>query len=427
MTKHLRMSLVAATLGLAAAAAQAQQTYNPTASDLSQNTAGGTGALPVGNESITGVANTAFGYLALSSLFDADKLSPGASNTAIGSQALLHTTIGDGNTASGMQAMYSNTEGTNNTASGIAALRSNTTGGGNTATGGYALYSNLQGHFNSADGYYALYSNTEGQFNTASGYQALRYNVTGNNNVAIGSGTLLKNTTGTGNATLGYNTMSANTAGNNNVAVGLNTLVKSTGNNNTAVGAGAGKALTGGSFNVYIAHTGYGGVENNTMRLGSVQTRTFLAGVAGVPLSGASVVITSSGQLGVVASSARYKQDIKEIDDVAGRLAKLRPVTYRYKAEPGAVHYGLVAEEVAEVMPEIVVRNQDNKPESVQYQELIPLLLQQVQKQREQNARLEAEVAQQREEAVRQKVAMIRQQAEIADLRLSLETRLAQL
>jgi hypothetical protein len=121
-------------------------------------------------------------------------------------------------------------------------------------------------------------------------------------------------------------------------------------------------------------------------------------------MSGATVVIKSNGRLGVVASSARYKMDIKPLDDAAGKLAQLRPVSYRYKAEPDATHYGLIAEEVDAVMPEIVVRDEQNRPESVQYQELIPLLLQQWKAQRE---------------------VIARQQAELTALRRMLEARLA--
>jgi hypothetical protein len=123
-----------------------------------------------------------------------------------------------------------------------------------------------------------------------------------------------------------------------------------------------------------------------------VQTKAFIAGVKGVPLSGATVVVNSSGQLGVVASSARYKRDIAPLTDAAAKLAQLRPVSYRYKAEPDATHYGLIAEEVDKVMPELVLRDEDNRPESVQYQELIPLLLQQVKLQRALIERLEARV-----------------------------------
>jgi len=128
-------------------------------------------------------------------------------------------------------------------------------------------------------------------------------------------------------------------------------------------------------------------------------------------LSGANVVITSSGRLGVVASSARYKQDIRPLADLSEKLAQLRPVSFTYKTEPGATHYGLIAEEVDKVMPELVVRDEQNRPESVQYLELIPLLLSERQE-------MQAELRQQRE--------LIEQQAEaLAVLQRSFDARVA--
>ena len=138
---------------------------------------------------------------------------------------------------------------------------------------------------------------------------------------------------------------------------------------------------------------------------------TFMAGVAGVPLSGAAVVVKSNGQFGVVASSERYKQDIKALDGTEDKLSRLRPVSYSYKAEPKVIHYGLIAEEVDQVMPELVVRDNENRPESVLYHDLIPLLLRQQQAQRE-------VIAQQQERLERQEMELVR-------LRQTLDTRLA--
>jgi len=157
------------------------------------------------------------------------------------------------------------------------------------------------------------------------------------------------------------------------------------------------------------------------------------------------VVVNSAGQLGVVTSSARYKKDIKPLagasGNVAEKLAQLRPVSFRYKSEPEATHYGLIAEEVAKVMPELVVRDSENRPDSVQYIEIVPLLLQQWKAERELNARQAAEIARQRKLVERQqdrfkhqqaeleqeKADLIRQQAELAELRRTLTTRLAAL
>jgi hypothetical protein len=296
LKKSLRKSLyLAAVVACLWPAVVNAQSWNPTASDASFNTAAGTGALP-------------------------SHTSGGAANTAIGNGALNHNTAGSANTASGLEALYFNTTGGSNTADGNEALLNNTTGHGNTASGAFALY--------------------------------------------------------------------YNTAGNNNVAVGFNALTTlDAGGNNVALGANAGKNLTSGSGNIYIGHTGIAsGSESNAIHIGQTQTRTFIAGIKGVPVTGATVVVKSNGQLGVVASSARYKMDIRDLANASDRLAQLRPVSYQYKTEPGVTHFGLIAEEVDRVMPELVVRDEQNRPETVQYHELIPLLLQQVKQ-------LKAEVA----------------------------------
>jgi hypothetical protein len=196
-----------------------------------------------------------------------------------------------------------------------------------------------------------------------------------------------------------------------------------------------------GSTNIYIGHAGPAANESKTTRIGQAQTRTFIAGIKGVPLSGATVVVNAAGQLGVVASSARYKQDIRSLDDAADKLARLRPVSYRYKAEPAAMHYGLIAEEVDKVMPELVVRDDQDRPESVQYLEIVPLLLKQRQadraeltRQRELNERQSGELARQialnerqQSRLDRLQAALDRQAAELIELRRALDTRLAAL
>jgi hypothetical protein len=304
LKKSLRKSLyLAAAMACLWPAVVNAQSWNPTASDASFNTAAGTGALP-------------------------SHTSGGAANTAIGNGALNHNTAGSANTASGLEALYFNTTGGSNTADGNEALLNNTTGHGNTASGAFALY--------------------------------------------------------------------YNTAGNNNVAVGFNALTTlDAGGNNVALGANAGKNLTSGNRNIYIGNNGPSGTENNVIRIGQVQTRTFIAGIKGVPVSGATVVVKANGQLGVVASSARYKTDIHDVADASDKLAQLRPVSYQYKTEPGVTHFGLIAEEVDKVMPELVVRDEQNRPETVQYHELIPLLLKERQAQRVELARQRALIEQQ--------------------------------
>jgi len=380
-SKRPSLWLLAAAICLSPAAAQAQS-----------NTATGTGALA---NVTSGADNTADGYFAL------NQTTTGIGNTATGSQALSSNTTGNGNTAHGYSALFNNTAdgntaigavtlgfnttGANNTATGASALVFNTTGGNNTASGATALSSNTTGANNTASGYQALFSNTIGKSNTASGVNALYANTTGIGNTANGLAALSSNITGVYNTASGFNALSANSKGRYNVGVGANALAAINGNNNIALGANAGKNTTAGNSNIYIGHIGINGIESRVMRIGKAQTKTFIAGIAGNALSGATVVVRSNGQLGVVAS--RYKQDIKPIggaaDSMAERLKRLRPISYRYTTEPNATHYGLIAEEVEKVMPELVVRDGKNRPESVQYIELVPLLLNEVQRQRQ--------------------------------------------
>jgi hypothetical protein len=164
-----------------------------------------------------------------------------------------------------------------------------------------------------------------------------------------------------------------------------------TGSANIALGFEAGVNLTDGSANIYLGHFGEA-TESNTMRLGQAQTRTFIAGVTGVPVSGQAVFISSTGQLGVKTSSARYKHDIEPLGTHSQGLVQLRPVTFRYRHDPqGARQYGLIAEEVATVYPELVIRSATGEIESVQYEALIPLLLHELQHQQQQVAELQAQ------------------------------------
>jgi hypothetical protein len=356
--------------------------------------------------SISGL-NTATGLLALNSN------TAGTDNTAAGSEALFSNTIGAGNTASGHQALYTNTSGTSNVAVGDLALFSNTTGGNNTAAGAVALYGNTTGASNSAFGLEALTSNTTGANNTAFGYQAMANSLTGGGNAAQGNWSLYLNTTGV-----------------RNVAVGNYALQKNTkGSYNTAIGWNAGQNLTAGNDNIDIASFGVA-AESQTMRLGrqgtastigSGITRTFIAGVSGVStgLPGSAVVIDANGQLGTISSSRRYKQDIQPMADASERLMKLRPVKFRYK-QPDAkgempIQYGLIAEEVAEAFPELVVRNKEGQPETVAYHLLPALLLNELQKEHRLNQQHSEQLAEVTE--LKQRLAML-------DARLAAQTEL---
>jgi hypothetical protein len=221
------------------------------------------------------------------------------------------------------------------------------------------------------NGYYTLLGVLD-SVNTGLGISALVSNTTGANNTAIGAGALFSNTTGM-----------------NNTAIGNEALLISTGTNNIGIGASAGAALSSGSDNILIGNGGLSG-DSGTIRVGQSgnQTSFFAAGVRGVT-TGANnaipVVIDSSGQLGTVSSSRRFKEDIQDMGEASSGLLQLRPVSFRYK-QPFAdgskpIQYGLIAEEVAEVFPDLVVHSADGQIETVKYQILDVLLLNELRRQ----------------------------------------------
>jgi len=262
----------------------------------------------------------------------------------------------------------------------------------------------------SAFGSGALMFNTSGGSNTAIGAAALEDNSTGDNNTATGDFALRLNATGISNTATGGGALGQNISGNDNVATGDSALgLNTTGSDNIAVGPVAGVNLTTGSNNIDIGNNGVAG-ESNTIRIGGVitsdegtfgpQTATYVAGIyhTALPLSPTlrAVFIDSSGQLGTgfggLISSARYKRDIRDMGDASKGLLKLRPVSFRYKQDPaGTLQYGLVAEEVERVYPELVVHGNDGKVEGVRYELLPALLLNEMQKQaKEKDAQIAA-------------------------------------
>jgi trimeric autotransporter adhesin len=305
----------------------------------------------------TGANNTATGVQALFSN------TTGNYNTALGVNALYRNTTGRENTAAGVQALFNNTGGIYNTALGLSALYRNTTGTDNTATGWQALFNNTTGFDNTANGYQALWSNTNGTRNTATGWQALSHNTTGGNgNTATGHQALWSNTTGGSNTATGWLALSNNISGFNNIALGFQ----------------AGSHLITGDNNIDIGHTGFAG-ESNTIRIGDVQTATYIAGISGrTATNGAPVFVAYNGKLGTVTSSRRFKKDIADMAAASEALLALRPVTFRYKPEldkAGIPQYGLVAEEVAEVNPDLVVRDENGEIYTVRYEAVNAMLL----------------------------------------------------
>ena len=375
----------------------------------------------------TGVANTGIGWYSLFAN------SAGSYNTAVGAGA-LDLNIADNNTAVGVAALLLNTSGTNNTANGTGALVFNDTGEGNTATGAFALYSNTNGQFNTANGEFALhfnttgerntaigdsalYQNTEGNRNSALGNTALLLNSTGNNNVAVGAGALqdnnnnqnvavgvdalsdntdgfnntaagfralFSNTEGAGNTAIGVTALTSNTTGSANTVCGLNglrdnvigsfntamgdqALFHSTGEHNTALGFNAGQSVTNANNVIVIGTDG-----------ANVNDSCYVGNIFGQPGGSQAVYINSDGKLGAQVSSRRFKDEIKPMEQASEVIYRLKPVSFRYKEEIEStrlIGFGLIAEEVQAVNPDLVARDSSGKAYSVRYDQVNAMLL----------------------------------------------------
>jgi hypothetical protein len=377
----------------------------------------------------------ALGWLVLSPVARAVDPAPDGGypgeNTAEGDDALFSLTTGLQNTAIGFQALYSNTTGISNTATGDEALTDNTTGFENTATGYQALENNTIGFINTADGAGALYNNTTGFENTANGGQALFFNTTGNKNTATGYWALFSNTTGSNNAANGYFALENNTTGNNNTASGVFALVLNSGSNNIGLGQNAGSNLTTGSNNIDIGAFGAAG-ESNTIRIGksTIQNKTLIAGISGATVTGTAVVVNSSGQLGVAPSSARFKDAIKPMDKASEAILALKPVTFRYKHEldpEGIPQFGLLAEQVAKVNPDLVARDDQGKAYTVRYEAVNAMLLNEFLKEHR-KVEEQAQINQQQEATISQLTsALAQQQTEMKAFAETLKEQAAQI
>src|SRR2546422_796338 len=311
-------------------------------------------------------------------------------NTAEGTDALFNLDTSQpyvsDNTATGFDALFSNTTGFGNTANGSQALYSNTTGGNTTACGIDALYFNTNGSGDIATGYTALHSKTSAYFNTANGSSALFSNTSGNTNTAIGAGAL-----------------HTNEIGSNNTAAGVNALYKNTGDNNIALGVSAGFNLHTGNNNIYIGNAGNNG-DHNKIRIGTVDTQkaTFIAGISGVTVpAGVGVIVGTDGKLGTIVSSERFKDNIQPMDKVSEAILALKPVTFHYKHEldpDGIPQFGLVAEDVEKVNPDLVARDEKGKPYTVRYEAVNAMLLNEFLKEHRKNEKQEETIARQQKE-----------------------------
>jgi trimeric autotransporter adhesin len=366
------------------------------------NTAEGLNALFNVNTAV-GQFNTALGFAALK--FD----TTGAHNTGVGAQALLHNTLGSFNTAIGENAMVHNTTGSMNMALGQGALQGNLIGSSNTAMGFQALNADTVSS-NTAVGFQALRANTTGGTivaadglgpNTAIGAQALLSNITGSNNNAVGYQALVSNDgvppQGSFNNAHGNFALALNTTGRENNAFGDQALAANvTGNFNTAIGDQAGSAIKK-NWNIDIGKDVFGDDDESFVtRIGragvpasqggtdtTIQQKCFVGGIYGVvePVvvnNVFPVFINSAGQLGTQppASSARFKRDIKPMDKTSEGILAFKPVTFHYKSDAkGTPQFGLIAEEVAKVNPDLVVRDDKGEVYSVRYDAVNAMLL----------------------------------------------------
>ena len=322
-------------------------------------------------------------------------------NTAEGDSALQNLTSGVSNTAVGFHALFSNTTGTSNTATGLGALGSNTTGNGNTANGFGALLQDTTGSNNTAVGFGALFANTTGFENSATGWEALFANTTGFHNTVDGFSALSRNTTGNHNTANGDEALGSNTTGNFNTTDGAHSLENNTtGSGNTALGFGAGDNVTTANNVICIGSGVEGANVSNSCYIGSVFGQTSSVGTA--------VFINSSGKLGTITSSRRFKEEIKPMAQASEALFALKPVIFRYKKEiePEKIpQFGLVAEDVEAVNPDLVVRDADGKAYTVRYEAVNAMLLneflkehRQVQEQKATIAQLKQDFAEQRKQ-----------------------------
>ena len=298
----------------------------------------------------------------------------------------------------------------------------------NTAEGKDALFSLTTGVDNTALGFQALYNGTTASGNTAVGSQALLSNTASTRNVAVGAAALDSLTSGEMNTAVGNLSLEQGVSVNFNTALGRHALGRTQGDQNTGLGFFAGWNLSDdGTNNIYIGNAGPVpiGTESNTIRIGTqtativtvgnppfeshpmpAHTATFIAGISGTAINGRPVMINANGRLGTAPSSARFKEEIKPMDKASEAILALKPVMFRYKKEVDAERtpqFGLVAEQVEKVNPDLVTRDPDGKAFTVRYEAVNAMLLneflkehRQVQEQQKEIDVLRAELREQR-------------------------------
>ena len=324
----------------------------------------------------TGAGNTGVGWYSLFSDTAASfntgvgagtlALNTADNNTAVGAAALLLNTTGFNNTGIGSTALLHNNSD-NNTGVGAGALTSNSTGNVNTAIGVGALGSNIDGSGNTATGVLALSANQHSPSNTAYGFIALQNNLA-SNNTAMGAGALHLSVAGGNNTAIGFNALGSEVTGISNVAVGSGALANAIHGFNIAVGADAGINVTTALGVIAIGSSG-----------ANVGGSCFIGNIRGVTTNNANaipVVIDSFGQLGTMSSSQRFKKDIKLMEGTSGSVLNLKPVTFHYKNDKSNIpQFGLIAEEVAKIDPDLMAHDKDGEIYTVRYDAVNTMLL----------------------------------------------------
>lgn len=349
-----------------------------------------------GNQIATNGWNTIIGY-------QAGKATTSDRNTFIGCEAGMSNTLGYYNVFLGLQAGYSNTTANYSTALGFRALYSQT---------GYTSFNTMM---NTAVGYESMYTTnptntTNGRGNTAVGYQSLRTNSTGGYNTALGTGALYSNTTGASNTAVGGDALSLATSDNNtaigdqamysvgsgarNTSVGASSMYSTTtGSDNTVIGYNAGLSSNAFSNSIAIGSS-VNATNNDQVRLGpsSIQTLYCMGAFNGVVgQTNVDLFVDNTGKIGYVSSSARYKENISDMDEVEW-LYHLRPVNFNYISdETNSNQYGLIAEEVEKVNADFV-HYRNGQPETVSYSQMISPMIKAIQEQNTVIEQLKSEI-----------------------------------
>ena len=307
-------------------------------------------------------------------------------NSFLGEDAVISNVSGTGLTGIGWRSLFLNTNASFSTGVGAGTL-SVSNGESNTAVGAAALLSNSVGANNTAIGTDAMVFNDTGNDNTAAGFFALFNNVDGISNTAVGKDALLSNTSGAENTAVGISALGDVTTGGFNTAIGgIAGGNLTTGQFNIVIGDIAGLFLTTASNTICIGGSGIN--VNNTCQIAQIRDVTTQNNNA-IP-----VVVDSAGQLGTLSSSARFKKDIKPMDTASDALLALKPVTFHYKTDKtNRPEFGLIAEEVAKVNPDLVVRDDDGQIYTVRYDAVNAMLLNEFLKEHRRNEDQQATIS----------------------------------